>query len=349
MTLTAVVAGGSAGIGRATVDALVDRGYRVGVLARGQDRLDQIASEYGDEVHVVACDVSDDAAVQAAADSIVARFGAPDVWVNCAMLTSFSPFSEVDAREFETITATTYFGQVNGCRAALRVMKSGNIVNVGSGLAYRSVPNQAAYCGAKHAINGFTQALRSELIREGRPIALSVVQMPAVNTPQFDWARNRMDRKPQPAPPIFQPEVAAEAILHAVDTDAREILVGRSVLKLVFGNMVLPDYIDHRLADMGVEVQKSDQIDWGRGDNMDAPLAGYPSKSHGSYDTRASDSAVILDSDLARKAVVVGGTALMLTLGALIGRASKGRASAARRRMVGASGRRELASPPVHT
>ena len=324
MTRTAVITGGSAGIGRATLDALIARGDRVAVLARGQGRLDEIAALYRDRVLAIACDVSDDAAVQAAADRIVAKWGAPDIWVNCAMLTSFSPFAEMDAAEFEKITATTYLGQVNGCRAALRVMERGNIVNVGSGLAYRSVPNQAAYCGAKHAINGFSQAIRSEILREGRPIELSLVQLPAVNTPQFDWARNRMDRKPQPAPPIFQPEVAAGAILRAIDTGAREILVGRSVLKLVFGNMLVPDYIDHKLADMGVEVQKSDQVDWGRGDNLDTPLDDYPSKAHGSYDTRASSSAVVVDADMARKAVAIGGAALVFALGALVGRAGKG-------------------------
>ncbi|MGB3456594.1 MAG: SDR family oxidoreductase [Litorimonas sp.] len=327
MTRIAVVAGGSAGIGRATVDALVDRGYRVAVLARGRDRLDQVEADHGDMVFTRTCNVAEDAQVQKAADEIVAHWGTPDVWVNCAMLTSFSPFDKVDEEEFRKITETTYFGQVNGCRAALRVMGRGNIVNVGSGLAYRSVPNQAAYCGAKHAINGFSQALRSELLSEGRPIALSLVQMPAVNTPQFDWARNRMDDKPQPAPPIFQPEVAAKAILKAIDEDAREILVGGSVLKLVFGNMLLPDYIDHKLADEGVEMQESDRPDRDPRDNMDAPHPDYPSHSHGSYDSRAQDSAITVDGDLARKTMVFGGAAILLALGTLVGRASVSRSS----------------------
>ena len=237
----AVVAGGSAGVGRATVTALLDRGYRVAVLARGQARLDEIAGRYGDRVWTRSVDVSDGAALEAAGDAIASEFGQPRVWVNSAMLTSFSPFDAMDEAEFRKITETTYLGTVNGCRTALRIMSRGNVVNVGSGLAYTSVPYQSAYCGAKHAIEGFTQALRIELARDRRPVALSMIQLPAINTPQFDWARNRMPKHPQPAPPIFQPEVAAEAVLRAIDTDAREILVGRPVFKLMAGNMLFPD------------------------------------------------------------------------------------------------------------
>ena len=319
----AVVAGGSAGVGRATVDALLDRGYRVAVLARGKERLDEIAATHGDRVWTKTCNVAEDAQVQKTADEIVEHWGAPDVWVNCAMLTSFSPFDKVDEAEFRKITETTYFGQVNGTRAALRVMSRGNIVNVGSGLSYRSVPYQAAYCGAKHAINGFTQAVRTEVVREGRPIEISLVQLPAINTPQFDWARNRLDRKPQPAPPIFQPEVAAQAILKAIDEDSREVLVGRSVLQLVFGNMLFPDLLDRQLAEMGVEAQKSEQRDYGRDDNLDGPVD-YPARAHGSFDHKAEESGITVDADRTRKAAVIGGAALLMGLGTLIGRAMAG-------------------------
>ncbi|WGH79472.1 SDR family oxidoreductase [Jannaschia ovalis] len=319
----AVVAGGSAGIGRATVEALLARGYRVAVLARGQDRLDQMRAELGADLWTRSADVSDAAQVEAAADAIVADWGAPEVWINNAMLTSFSSFAEVDDAEFRKITDTTYLGTVNGCRAALRVMETGRIVNVGSGLAYTSVPMQAAYCGAKHAIEGFTQALRIEIARGRRDITLGMVQLPAVNTPQFDWARNRLDAKPQPAPPIFQPEVAAEAILRAVETGAREVLVGRSVLKLVFANMLFPDVVESQLEKMGVEAQESPQPDFGRDDNLDGPLADYPSKAHGSFDDRAADRGIIVDGDRARKALVFGAAAALLGIGAMLGRASK--------------------------
>ncbi|UWQ21305.1 SDR family oxidoreductase [Jannaschia sp. W003] len=316
----AVVAGGSAGVGRAVVDMMCARGWRVAVLARGQERLDEIEALYGDQVMGRACDVSKDAEVAAAADAVVARWGAPDVWVNCAMLTSVSPFEEVDDAEFRAITDTTYLGQVNGTRHALRVMERGNIVAVGSGLGYRSIPFQAAYCGAKAAVIGFMQAVRSELIREGRPITVGMVELPAINTPQFDWARNRLDVKPQPAPPIFQPEVAAEGVMKAIDDGCREVLVGRSTMQLVFANMIFPDLLDQFLAKKGVEMQRSEQRDWGREDNLDGPVA-MPSRAHGSFDDRAEARGVAVDADAARKALAFGGAALLVGLGALAGRA----------------------------
>ena len=328
----AVVTGGTAGVGRATVDKLLARGHRVAVLARGQERLDELSRQYGDRIWTRSTDVADDAAVAAAADALASEWGAPSIWVNSVMLTSVSRFADVDEAEFRTITDATYLGTVNCCRHALRIMTAGNIVNVGSGLSYRAIPLQAAYCGAKHAINGFTQALRSELIDEGRPIELSLVQLPAINTPQFDWARNRMPRKPQPAPPIFQPEVAAEGILKAIDEDAREVLVGRSVVQLVFGNMLFPDLLDRQLAKQGDEMQQSDAVDYGRPDNLDGPLADYPSKAHGSFDHKAEAKGISVDADRSRKAIALGGAALLVGLGVLAGRASAGRVRAAPRR-----------------
>ncbi|CTQ48905.1 SDR family oxidoreductase [Jannaschia donghaensis] len=318
----AVIAGGSAGVGRATLDAILDRGWRVAVLARGQDRLTEISDAFGDRVWTRSVDVSDGAAMDRAADAIVEEFGRPEIWVNSAMLTSFSPFDDVDEAEFRRITDTTYLGTVNGCRAALAVMRRGNIVNVGSGLAYTSVPNQAAYCGAKHAIEGFTQALRIEIARAKRPVTLSMVQLPAINTPQFDWARNRMETHPQPAPPIFQPEVAARAVLQAIDTDAREILVGRSVLKLMAGNMLFPEVVERQLTQMGVEAQKAEGMDPDARDNLQSP-ADYPSRAHGSFDARAEDDGIIVDGDFARKAALFGGAAALLTVGILLGRTSR--------------------------
>ena len=322
----AVVTGGTAGVGRATVDALLDRGHRVAVFARGQSRLDELQRQYGDRVWTRSVDVARDDQVREAVDALVSHWGKPEIWVNSVMLTSVSKFADVDEDEFRKITDATYLGTVNSCRHALRVMDRGNIVNVGSGLGYRAVPFQAAYCGAKHAINGFSQALRSEIIREGRPIELSLVQLPAVNTPQFDWCRNRLERKPQPAPPIFQPEVPAQGILKAIDDDAREILVGRSALQLVFGNMLFPDLLDGVLADQGKDMQQSEQIDYGRKDNLDGPVEGMPSKAHGSFDDRAESSGVTVDADATRKTVALGAAALLVGLGVMAGRASAGRA-----------------------
>ena len=318
----AVVTGGSAGIGRATVDALLDRGYRVAVLARGTKRLETLSRIMGDRVWTRSVDVGDGAALERAGDAIVAELGVPDVWVNNAMLTSLSPFAKVDEAEFRKITDTTYIGTVNGCRTALRIMARGNIVNVGSGLAYTSVPNQAAYCGAKHAIEGFTQSLRIELAQARRPITLSMVQLPALNTPQFDWSRNRMDRKQQPAPPIFQPEVAAEGVLRAIDSDAREVLVGRSVLQLMVADMLLPGAVERKLTKIGTDIQTSERPDLPQLDNLDGPVEDYPSASHGPYDDRASSRGIVVDGDVARKVFALGSAAALLAAGVLLGRAT---------------------------
>ncbi|WP_299814790.1 SDR family oxidoreductase [uncultured Jannaschia sp.] len=321
----AVVTGGTAGIGRATVDALLDRGYRVAVLARGTRRLEALSRTKGNRVWTRSVDVGDGAALDRAGDAIVDELGVPDVWVNNAMLTSLSPFAEVDEAEFRKITDTTYLGTVNGCRTALRIMARGNIVNVGSGLAYASIPNQAAYCGAKHAIEGFTQSLRIELAQARRPITLSMVQLPAVNTPQFDWSRNRMDRKQQPAPPIFQPEVAAAGVMKAIDGHAREILVGRSVLQLMVANMLFPTIVERKLTKIGTDIQTSERPDRPRLDNLDSPVEDYPGTSHGPYDDRAAPRGMVVDGDAARAVFVAGGVAALLAAGLLLGRATASR------------------------
>jgi NAD(P)-dependent dehydrogenase (short-subunit alcohol dehydrogenase family) len=318
----AVVCGGSAGVGRATVDALIDRGYTVAVFARGKGRLDELEALHGAKVWTRTVNVAEQAQIDAAADAFVAERGTPDVWVNSAMLTSVSPFEKVDEAEFRKITETTYLGTVNGCRTALRIMPEGDIVNVGSGLAYASIPFQAAYCGAKHAVEGFTQALRVELAREGRPINVSQVQLPAVNTPQFDWSRNRIEGKPQPVPPIFQPEVAAKGVLKAIDTKAREVLVGRSVLQLIAGNFVLPDLVEAQLKSVGVESQVSGEPDTHPGDNLDGPYEPYPSRAQGSFSDRAESSGITVDGDFARKTALVGGAVALLALGWALGRAA---------------------------
>lgn len=296
----AVVAGGTAGVGLATVRSLIDAGCKVGVLARGEDRLSQVENRFGDDVMALQCDVADADAVMKAAERVKKAWGQVDIWVNCAMLTAFSKFDDLTPQEFQAITDTTYHGQVWGTRAALAVMTKGNIVNVGSGLSYRSVPLQSAYCGAKHAINGFTASLRSELIAEERPVEISLVQLPAINTPQFDWARSRMEKMPMPAPPVYDPQVAADAILRAITTNAREIYVGKSVLQLIVGQIAAPNYLDHRMASDGVSGQKSTTPQDGyREGNLDAP-ATYPADARGSFNDRAQTDAVIVDADKLR-------------------------------------------------
>ncbi|MFQ6547369.1 SDR family oxidoreductase [Aestuariibius sp. 2305UL40-4] len=316
----AVVAGGSAGVGRAVVSALLDKGYKVAVCARGEERLAAMREEIGAErLLATSVDVADAAAMEGFAKEVVETLGVPSVWVNSAMLTAFSPFREMPPEEFEQIVAATFMGQVNGTRAALRVMERGRIVNIGSGLAYRPVPFQSAYCAAKHAINGFTGSIASELMREKSGVSLALVQLPAVNTPQFTWARNRMKKKPQPAPPIYTPELAAKAVMKAAEGDAREIFVGKSVMQLVFGTMVLPAWLDKKLAEDGVETQKSDEAEPGdREDNLETP-AEHPATADGRFGDRASSDGWIVDADLARKVVFFGVPALAFLLGLVIG------------------------------
>ncbi|WP_223423090.1 SDR family oxidoreductase [Tateyamaria pelophila] len=319
----AIVAGGTAGVGRAAVSRLIGDGYRVGVLARGQARLTELEDTYGEKVFALKCDVADADAVSRAGAAIEEALGPVTVWVNAAMMTSFSPFPSMQDSEFQRIVDTTLMGVVNGTRTALSLMEkrnSGRIVNVGSGLGYRSVPYQSAYCASKHGINGFTSSIRSELIREGSNITISVVQLPALNTPQFDWALNRLSKKPQPAPPIFQPDVAARAIMRAVKEGRREYFVGRSVLKLVFGNMLLPGWLDRKLADSGAEMQKSDEDEPGnRPNNLSSPVSSIGAQAQGRFDDDARDSALIVDADRARLVVFGSVPLLALVLGILIG------------------------------
>ena len=324
---TAVVTGGTAGVGRAVVDALIGRGWRVGVLARGEDRLEELQRRFGrDRLLGVSCDVADAGAVRRAAREIAAEFGAPTVWVNAAMLTSYSLFRDMPPEEFETIMRATFLGQVNGDRAALEVMERGNIVNVSSGLGYASLPMQSAYVASKHAINGFTQALRAELMHERVPITLGMVQLPGINTPQFSWARNRMGKMPQPAPPVYQPEVAARAVMRAIDRDAREIFVSASTMKMVLGDFALPWLADRIGARKGVGMQRSSRpkTQGAEGGNIDAPVP-MPSRAHGAYDGRARDHALIYDADVARALGFVGLPLAIFGVGLAVGRATRRR------------------------
>ncbi|MGH6942714.1 MAG: SDR family oxidoreductase, partial [Geminicoccaceae bacterium] len=264
-------------------------------------------------------DVADAAAVDATAERVERELGPIDVWVNDAMVTAYAPLSEITPEEYRRITEVVYLGQVHGTMAALKRMRPrdrGTIVLVGSALAYRGVPLQAAYCGAKFAIRGFADALRSELLHDGSRIRLSMVQLPAINTPQFEWGRNEMPMYPQPVPPIFQPELPARAILRAAYEAPRELWVGAPTLKLILGQFLAPEYIDRQLATMGYQGQQTDQRDpGGRPDNLFDPVPGDHG-AHGRFDARANGHGMIVDPTRLRQAVAAAG-ALLLGVSAL--------------------------------
>ncbi len=315
MAKVAIINGGTAGIGRAVAEALLKRDYKLGIIARGEDRLEAMQQEFGaDKIAIAAADAGDHEALAAAVLKITANVGEPVLWVNALMLTSFSPFNEMLPEEFNKIVNATFIGQVNGTREALKFKSMANIVNIGSGLSYRSVPYQSAYCASKHAINGFTSSIRSELIRNKRNVEISLVQLPAINTPQFTWAQNRMSHMPQPAPPVFQPEVAARAVLKAVDENLREVLVGRSVLKLVFSDMLFPNILDRKLAGKGADMQKSDKPEPGNRENNLMQPATHPSVAHGAFDEQAANDAIIICGDKARAIIFLAIPAAIILL-----------------------------------
>jgi NAD(P)-dependent dehydrogenase (short-subunit alcohol dehydrogenase family) len=298
MTRTIVVTGASAGIGRATALEFARRGDRVGLIARGQTGLDAAADEVrkaGGTPLPVSADVASFNEVDAAASAIERELGPIDVWVNVAFTSVFAPFGEITPEEFRRVTEVTYLGFVHGTMAALTRMRPrdrGTIVQTGSALGERSIPLQSAYCGAKHAINGFTSSLRCELLHDHSGIHVTVVQMPAVNTPQFSWVRSRLRRHAQPVPPIYQPEVAARAIVYATDHPyQREYLTGASTFATVWANRLIPGALDRYLARTGFGSQQTSQSERpGRPDNLWQPLdapGGHDYGAHGEFDSRA--------------------------------------------------------------
>lgn len=289
-----VVTGASAGVGRATAQAFGRRGARVGLLARGRDGLEAARREIeasGGEALVVPTDVAHADQVEAAAAAVEERFGPIDLWVNNAMVSVFSPFKEMTPDEFRRVTEVTYLGTVYGTMTALRRMlprDRGGIVQVGSALAYRAIPLQSAYCGAKHAIQGFTESIRSELLHDRSGVKMTMVQLPALNTPQFGWVKSRLPRKPQPVPPIYQPEVAAQAILWAARHWPREYTVNFGSVAVLMGNKFLPGLGDRYLARVGYDGQQHDgPADPDRPHNLWGALPG-DAGAHGEFDHRAS-------------------------------------------------------------
>lgn len=291
---TVVITGASAGVGRATVREFARRGASIGLIARGKEGLEAARREVegaGGRALALPTDVADAEQVEAAAELVERQLGPIDIWVNNAMTSVFAPIKETTAEEFRRVTEVTYLGYVNGSLAALKRMlprDRGTIVHVGSALAYRSIPLQAAYCASKHAVLGFFASLRTELIHDGSHVRTTMVQMPALNTPQFGWVRSKLPHKAQPVPPIFQPEVAARAIYYAAHhPHRREYFVGGSTVKAIFGNKLAPTLADHILAKNGYESQQYDgPEDPNRPDNLYQPLAGDHG-AHGSFDDRA--------------------------------------------------------------
>lgn len=281
-----VVTGASVGVGRATVQEFARQGAHIGLLACGVDGLESARHDVetlGGRALVVPTDVADATQVEAAAGAVEAEFGPIDIWVNNAMNSVFSPVKEMTADEYRRVTEVTYLGYVYGTLSALRRMlprDRGVIVQVGSALAYRGIPLQSAYCAAKHAILGFHDSLRSELIHDGSHVHVTMVQLPALNTPQFGWVKSRLEYKGQPVPPIYQPEVAARAIVWAAHHRQREVCVGWSTLKTILGNKLIPGLLDHYLAQVGYEGQQTDEPDDPyRPPNLWNPLPG----DHGAY------------------------------------------------------------------
>jgi short-subunit dehydrogenase len=291
-----VITGASAGVGRATVRAFARQGADIGLLARGTDGLEGARRDVeaeGGRALVLPGDVADADQVELAADRVERELGPIDVWINNAMVSVFSPVKELQADEVKRVTEVTYLGVVYGTLAALRRMlprNRGAIVQVGSALAYRGIPLQAAYCGAKHAIQGFTESLRCELLHDHSGVHVAMVQLPAMNTPQFDWVKSRMPREPQPVPPIYAPEVAADAIVWAADHRRRELSVGGPTAAAIWSNKIASGLLDRYFARTGYESQQTNEpADPSRPNNLWAPVPGDHG-AHGRFGARSTTS-----------------------------------------------------------
>jgi NAD(P)-dependent dehydrogenase (short-subunit alcohol dehydrogenase family) len=326
-----VVTGASAGVGRAVAREFGGQGDVVALLARGEVGLEGAAKEVeaaGGRALAVPVDVADAGQVQAAADRVERELGPVDVWVNVAFTSVFAPFTEIRPEEFKRVTEVTYLGYVYGTRAALDRMlprDRGTIVQVGSALAYRGIPLQSAYCGAKHAIQGFNESLRCELLHRRSGVRVTMVQLPAVNTPQFDWVLSRLPHHPQPVPPIYRPEVAARAIVHAAGHPRRrEYWVGGSTAGTLLANAFAPGLLDRYLARTGFKSQQTPEpADPGRPFNLWEPVDGHGGRdfgAHGSFDDRSTGRSLQLWLSQHHGAAAALGGALAALAGAAAAR-----------------------------
>ena len=319
-----VITGASAGVGRATARRFASAAARIGLIARGREGLEATAREIeraGGRALVLPLDVADADAVDGAARQVEEELGPIDVWINNAMATIFAPLADVEPDEYRRATEVTYLGTVWGTMAALRRMRRrnrGTIVQVGSALAYRGIPLQAPYCGAKHAIQGFTESLRTELLHDRSQVQVTLVHLPAHNTPQFEWGRSKMPRQPQPVPPIFQPEVAAEAIEYAAHHRRRQIYVAWPTVKAIFGNKVAPGVLDLILAKHGYDEQQTEEpAQPGRPDNLFEPVDSDRGP-HGPFDGRSIDRSWLLWANLRREWLGLAASAALV--GTALGR-----------------------------
>jgi NAD(P)-dependent dehydrogenase (short-subunit alcohol dehydrogenase family) len=321
-----VITGAAAGVGRAVAHRFAKGGARLGLIARDAEALDELKREVedlGSEAVVAPADVADAGQVFDAASAIEAQLGPIDIWINNAATTIVAPIWRLSPPEFKRVTEVNYLGFVHGTMAALRSMqpqRSGLIVQVGSALAYGGMPLQSAYCGAKHAIRGFTDSVRDELRGDGSPIRLTVVELPAINTPQFDWARTRMTSKPQPIGEVYQPEVAADAIWTAVHWPWREYWLGADTILGVLGNLVAPGLMDRMKHP--VDVDEPDAESQGREGNLDQPV-GPLHRTRGSFGIVARDEALLAPGPVVRLGVIVGGALAFLGAGWLGGRLAR--------------------------
>jgi NAD(P)-dependent dehydrogenase (short-subunit alcohol dehydrogenase family) len=311
-----VVTGASAGLGRAIVRAFAREGAHIGLLARGRDGLEGARNDVetlGGKAVVIPVDVADAEGIEHAAEAVEREFGPIDIWINNAMVSVFSPVKKMTPEEYKRVTEVTYLGVVYGTLTALKRMlprDRGVIVQVGSALAYRGIPLQSAYCAAKHAIQGFHDSLLSELIHDKSNVRVTMVQLPAMNTPQFSWVKSRLPRKPQPVPPIYQPEIGADAVLFAAHNERREMYVGYPTVEAIIGDKIAPGFADWYLARNGYDAQQTaEPVEPDRRDNLWEPLSGDHG-AHGTFGDRAITSSPQLWASKNRKWLTIAGTGL---------------------------------------
>jgi short-subunit dehydrogenase len=321
-----VITGASAGVGRATAREFGKHGARVALLARNEEGLEGARKEVeaaGGEALPTPTDVADPEQVEAAAESVEQELGPIDVWVNDAIAVIFSPFKDIELTDFKRSTEVCYLGTVYGTKAALKRMlprDRGTVVQVGSALAYRAIPLQSAYCGAKHAIRGFTDSVRTELLHDGSGVHITMVQLPAVNTPQFDVSKTNLPKHPQPVPPIYQPEVPARAIYWAAHQRRREVWVGLSSVIVIAGTKLFPGLGDRYLAKTGYASQQTDQpVDQDRPDNLYEPVPGDHGV-HGIFDEQSHEESPQLWATEHLGLLALAGAAGLLAAVALVGR-----------------------------